>query len=431
MQFENWTWGFQNQWYAVCLFALWAFEAVERCGDFARAGNRIKANGWLVAAWLCAIAAAMSMASGLLVIVVVAAQAAHRRIGMVRAGLSLLIGAAIWLLYLHGWHPVASPVDARAVALANPAGLIAYALLYLGSAGAHVPWGCVGAYVWGTVVAAVVCAHAFRSLISAERTLGSFLAFSIFGVANALLTASGRLVYGMESALASRYTTISLLCALTLLLFALANAKNMRGLTAIILAACLAIAILVLFQRLSLRGDEDERYGRDVGGLALRAHVYDSAVTKPVYPFADRLVIAAKNAEAAGLSIFSRDQRDFLVPPPVATAASRCDGRMARVWATGTPGVYGASGWIFDASSGGIPDSIVIAKPDGSTIGTGIVGGRNEEAHTRFGSRARDSDWTAFFRAAPGTQFIVEGRIGKDRYCSLGDAGRTVIGAAP
>jgi hypothetical protein len=422
MQFENWTWGFQNQWYAVCLFALWAFESVERCADNLASANRAKANGWLIAAWLCSIAAAGSMASGLLVIAVAVAQGIVRRVGIVRVVFTLVLGAVIWFLYFRNWH-APTPSDARNAALDHPLRLVEYALVYLGSAGFHTPLAYLSAYAWGAVVALTALFEVLRLFARSNPALGSFLAYALFGAANALLTASGRLIFGIESALSSRYTTISLLCALTLMLFSLANAKSVRGRRVIVLAGCIAIILLAIFQRLSLRGDEDERYGRNVGGLAVRAHVYDNAVTKPIYPFEDRLVPTAKEAEAAGLSIFAADQRDYFVPPPSTSAAAVCDGQISRIWATKTPGVYGASGWIYHASSGSVPDAIVIAAPAQATLGSGIVGGRNDEARSRFGSRARDSDWTAFFRATPGNEFIVEGRIGQDRYCRLRTAG--------
>lgn len=419
MQFENFTWGFQNQWFAVCLFALWTFEAVERCADRLRSGDRTQGNGWLLAAWLCAIAAAISMASGLLAIAVAAMQAAHRRIGAARVGLTLLVGAATWLLYLRHWHPADASFDALAVAQGHPVRLVEYVLLYLGSGGSHTPLAYAGAYVWGIIVALAVLVQALGLFVSAEQALGSHIAFALFGTANALMTASGRLVYGMESALASRYTTISLLCALTLMLFSLANSKSVRGRRMTVLAGCIAIATLVVFQWLSLRGGENERYERNVSGLALRAHVYDSAVTKPVYPFEDRLIRTAKEAEAAGLSIFSPHQKDFYVAPAHVPASARCDGYVDHVWLTGTSGIYGASGWIYNAESRQVPRDVIVVNPDGDSIGTGVSGGPRDDVRAMHGDDARFSAWTAFFAASPESVFRVTGRLSNGTFCSM------------
>ncbi len=50
IQNENFTWGFQSQWFAVYLFALLAFHSTERTAEAEAGHERTKSLGWLAAA---------------------------------------------------------------------------------------------------------------------------------------------------------------------------------------------------------------------------------------------------------------------------------------------------------------------------------------------------------------------------------------------
>ncbi|SAL06425.1 hypothetical protein AWB81_07584 [Caballeronia arationis] len=178
--------------------------------------------------------------------------------------------------------------------------------------------------------------------------------------------------------------------------------------------------LLIAYQPLALRVNRQLVYEQNVGGLAVRAHVYDANVTRPIYPFEERLIETAKSAETAGISIFAPKQRDYFKAPARIEVTSKCLGYVDHVSQTKTPGVVGASGWIYDASSRSVPNAIVIAGPDGKVLGTGLTGGRRDDVSKLYGSASRYADWTAFFSAQPDTRFDIDGQTNDGAFCSIG-----------
>ncbi|MFP3675028.1 hypothetical protein SB724_19620, partial [Bacillus sp. SIMBA_031] len=107
----------------------------------------------------------------------------------------------------------------------------------------------------------------------------------VFVAGNALLTAGGRLWFGVGTALASRYTTASLASWLALIIFAALNSDSAVRLKRVIFVGACSTLLIASYQRMAFKSDHDVAYSRLVAGLALRAHVYDPEITKVVYPF--------------------------------------------------------------------------------------------------------------------------------------------------
>jgi len=256
----------------------------------------------------------------------------------------------------------------------------------------------------------------------------SLLALAVFVAITALVTACGRLTIGLDSALASRYTTASLTCWLALAIFSALNACSELERRIVLLVSALAMVLLIAFQRTALNADRDLTYSRDIAGLALRAHVYDPATTQAIYPFADRLTVTAKAAEAAHLSLFSPDQTDYYVAPSRIATGAACAGYIDSVSSTSTPGLIMATGWIYDAALHSVPRSIVITDTSGVTLGSGIAGGNRDDISRLFGPPARYSQWTAFAKAAPGTLIRAHGALAGDTFCTLAEAKRVTAG---
>lgn len=421
IQRENFAWGFQNQWFAVYLFALLAFHSVDRAAEVIAGDQQARRLGWLTAALASAWVAAYSMSSGVLVFPALLVQALYVRLKPRELLAIVVVSVGVWLAYFIDWHKPGSSGNLIAGVREHPIAAFRYVLLYLGSPAFQIGNALAGAYVAGMLVLAALAANCFRLLRpGADRPKGvALLVFALFIVGNALLTASGRLWFGLETALASRYTTASLMGWLALILFAALNSQTPKQLGRAVFVALLATLAVASGQRSFVHADRGETYARFVAGLALRAHVYDPEIIRPVYPFPDALPNIARQAEAAQLSIFAPDQPDYLVPPNQVSASFACEGSIDDLSATTTPGMYRATGWIYEQPDRRVPRAIVITNAAGATLGTGVTGGERDDVRKLLGRSARYSGWTAFFKAPANGGIRVDGQTASGAYCAL------------
>lgn len=416
LQQENFTWGFQSQWYAVYLFALLAFYTLERAKQ-----SPSGAAGWLALSIIFSTVAAYSMSSGLLVFPVVLIQAAYLRMNA-RQLLSIAIaGTVIWYAYLHDWNPISSNGGIKSL-LHHPIDAARYILLYLGSPAAGTVLDTPGAYVCGFVMLAAILLWSLRALQlrATPPTAIALLAFALFILLNAAATTSGRLWMGLDTALASRYTTASLTGWLAMLIFSALNTKTEAKRRPILVAAVCVMLIVMVAQRLALRPDQNLSWLRMVGGLATREQVYDLGATGPVYPFPDRLAQIVPVAKAARISIFAEDQPDYVTPPSRITVAATCEGYVDEITHSQTNAdMYIVRGWIYDPSSHGVPKHIVVTAPGGQTLGTGLAGGERDDVKAQLGDSARFSSWIAFAHRPADGVINVTAQTANGTYCAL------------
>ncbi|MEX3954885.1 hypothetical protein [Trinickia sp. EG282A] len=431
IQQENFTWGFQGQWFAVYLFALTAFYSLELASRARAKGQARESFWWLIAALLSATVSAYSMSSGVLVFPVLLVQAMYSRFRPAALGFIFLVGVLVWVAYFNDWHSPTSNGTVMAAWLQHPLDAFRYVLLYLGAPARSARLGAISAhlgvasaYTIGALVLVSLAVFVVKAATSDsfEVRATSLLAFSLFIVGNAAITAGGRLWLGLEFALSSRYTTAALAVWTALIAFAAVNARSAKEYRWISAIGGIAVVLVLSAQRSALDSPRDEVYPRLVAGLALRAHVYDPEITRAVYPFPDQLIAKASAAEKAGLSIFAPASPDYLVPPAQVRAASSCEGAVDAVSPTTTPGVYRASGWIYDENDKRVPRHVIVTDIDGATIGSGVTGGTSSEGKDAVGRRATYSGWTAFFRARAEGDIQVAARAPGGTFCKIKSA---------
>lgn len=421
MQQDNFAWGFQSQWFAIYLFALLAFYALQLAAEESAAGSKRNGLRWFVVAIVTGIAAACSMASGLLVWPVLILQAFYLRLRL-RAVVALLaIAAAVWLAFFMDWHAPPNTGKPEAGLLEHPVLTVRYALMYLGSPAYFARLGEAGAYLLGVFVLATLavgCTQALQRRKDRPHAT-SLLAFAIFIAGNALITASGRLVIGMDTALSSRYTTASLTCALALLIFVLVNSRSTTALNRAMAVTLLAVLAIGSYQRVAFKSNRGLAYERMVAGLALRAHLYDNTFTRSIYPDVSALQHDAVLAETQRISIYAPAQPDYPVVPEHVSADSTCRGAIDHVTQTARPDLYRATGWIFDNANQRVPHSIVITDSSGVSIGEGVVGGERGDVRHTLGREATYTGWTAIFKVPADHDIRVAGLMANTTYCKI------------
>jgi hypothetical protein len=433
VQEENFTWGFQSQWFAVYLFALLAFHALDLSAQAQARGDAAKSLAWLIAALASGTIAAFSMSSGVLVLPVLIAQAIYQRLKLRALLLILAVTAAVWIGYFVDWHNSASSGNFVATLGQHPVVAVRYVLLYLGSPAQKARLGYPGAYVTGALVLFTLFAFCAKLLRHPTRPVRAIALFSatLFIAGNALLTASGRLGFGVESALSSRYTTASLAAWLALILFAALNVETADRRRKVFTLAVIATVLIASAQRFAFNDAHDVTHARLVAGLALRSHVYDPQIVTAVYPFPDTLVNIAKAAEEAQVSIFAPGQPDYLAPPQHIDSKSPCEGAIDGVFPTSNPDMLRATGWIYDGNEQTTPRFVVVTDDSNTTLGTGVTGGPRPDARAHQGRRARFSGWTAFFKAPAKGEIHIAAPTAGGSYCAMKAAGTMPLASSP
>ncbi|WP_233880406.1 hypothetical protein [Paraburkholderia flagellata] len=422
MQAENFTWGFQNQWFAVYLFGLCAFDALELSESARFRGASASSAGWFALAICSTIMAALSMVSGVLVAPVLGVQAAYLRTPRMRLVVIALATVAIWLTYFTGWHSNSPSGGLRDAVVHHPLGVLLYALLYLGSPAI---WGCLGMVIsalWGAVV---LVSFIYALWIARQRRaiIGSaLLAMAVFISASAFVTAAGRIGFGVDTATLSRYTTAPLLMTASLLAFLWLNETRPELRRWLVGGFVFVLVMIAIAQRMVFHSTQRELYAKRVAGLAVRANVYDAPYTAMIYPNPAALEAVAKRAQAAGLSIFAPDQRDYAVPPEAVSASAQCIGKIDSISATATPDRFAATGWLYDPADKQYVSSIVIADRFGKVLGTGITGAQRPDLAPVTGSKDRYGGWTGFFKRPTDPEIRLFGRLDTGRYCEIPDA---------
>lgn len=345
-QENNLTWGFQSQFFLAQLMPLVSLLLLWRSSV---PGQH---RSWWFAASLCVAAlAAGSMANGVLASWLIFAGCVIGRQGWKRSAVALLVAIAVASLYFHGY---ASPggLPLSAVLKSQPRGVVWFLFCYLGSPFAHlVPE--AGPNVWIaaacggviTLLAAFLGATALlrrRMTVDLELAIGLFLAY--LG-ASAAAVATSRVVYGLESAVASRYTTPALLVIGCVLILGVSRLSKRftwaRGHWASVLFV-FPLAFLPL-QWNALKHNQLADFEKVVAAMALEMGARDDEQIMWTYPDSPRVLEIAHEAAGQDLSIFAnawiRDASNSIghvykdapaagcgVVPPVTTELPKSEG---------------------------------------------------------------------------------------------------------
>jgi hypothetical protein len=378
MQWENLLWGFQVTYLGVSLAAVATFATVVH-------GRRSIAR--LVAVIMLETVAVYTLASGMVVPFLAVPLAIWA--GWPRRHVIVLILAAFALLasYLYGYQT--SPYnDDPARSIEDLRGLLTYVLREIGN-----PFGLIlsemhlrqplnGAQLCGAVGIVAVVAFTIDMLRRRERggPVPILIATALFGVGMVLLTALGRLKFGLP--LSSRYSSPVLMLWASLILIATIRLRQspapvrVAGLTAmlpVLLApACYQPSFVALGRAWTLPRLE--------ATTALLAKVDDPEALVRSYPTPEIPKQEAALLHEHHLSIFAEEWSDWLGTPLAdhvrLSDPARCRGGIDGVEAVGMPDPTGwrANGWAWDAERRAVPKRVVIANAAGRVMGYALSG---------------------------------------------------------
>lgn len=414
MQSNNFTWAFQNQWFAVATFALLAFHALSVS---AREDHSLK---WFGLAVLAALASAFSMANGNLTWLIFVALMVYWRFPVRLIGVAVvtaIVEITAYFYHAQGATGTLPHGTFSYVITHDPIGLVRYALAYLGSPAYYAFHQFGLATLGGLLVAFGTLAGIVTALYRRDLKAMPLLAMAAFLCITALATGVGRLTLGLGNVFQSRYATNGLLAWVVILLFWMLNARRESVKTWLYGGTGLALLAILICQPASLRADKDVLFERLVAGQAMRDEVFDSKYMKTLWdagPNGDAIkpiVIAAKKEQ---ISILAPVSKGYDNPPQRIVATSDCSGGYDSTRPTETPGWQRAEGWVFDPS--GVPKTIAVTDVAGNTVGEGVVGSLRPDAAAFVKSSNTRLGWVAFYRDTPDIHVFAKTDRG---YCKI------------
>jgi hypothetical protein len=423
VQQENLTSPFQVQFILTFVLPLAALYALHRAASVPGARGRF--------ALACGLGAASlgTMANGILALPAMTVHALLTRQGARRVAALAALSVAVAAIYLHGYQRPPAQGSMLSAMRDSPLGLVRYVLLYLGGPFYHLAGrpavGLPLAYVAGGVFVAAT----LRVTLAALRAQGAgqagslrwaLLAFIGYVGATAVVTAGGRLLLGVEQALAWRYATPALMAwaALIVLLVPPRLARaGARLRPALVLPCALALAVMVWAQAPVLRVPREGAAMRSIGALAMALDVRDPKFLGLLYPDPVRVLSLGRRLVDAELSVFGAEpftgmRRRF--GQTAAPAASRvCIGLVdAAERIDGEPRFVRVGGWIFDARDGVLPRSVDLADGEGRVIGQALTGLRRAEAEAQAGRPARYAGFQGYLPIGQVGEVVVLGAPG-------------------
>jgi hypothetical protein len=235
MQWENWLWGWQIQWYTTILgmiVALYfcAYRPLKR-----RYANHVLSVGG-------AVFATFSLAGGMAVWPLLLAMLAIRR--QTKSFLVYSSAFAVSLIaYANNYHSVMGHTPLRAM-FTHQLEFFRYVTLYLGGAFTNDDQ---LAPILGAFSIAVFLVLSIKVILNRQEKFYFWIGTASFVLINAIITGSGRFLLGPEQALASRYTSFSLIWLLSLIVMtapfvATAISKKTAWLQPIVIAGLVVLS---------------------------------------------------------------------------------------------------------------------------------------------------------------------------------------------
>jgi hypothetical protein len=378
VQYEIQIWGQPlDQFVGVLVAAALAFTALALAPPTLLALSGVIGLG-LIAAYV--------MANGVLVLWIAAALAAW--LGRRPTHIVILAAAAfaVTATYLIGYRSPPGHSD-PAEFLSHLGATLAYALTYLGG-----PWGLSAGWLLGSnpVAPAMVAGTAglvifavlgLQLLIDRRRhapQAGVLFALAAFAVAGGLMVALGRVRFGLDQGLSSRYTTLVLPFWLALALLG-AAAGSRRKLAVMILAA-FPLAVVALSQAYFVGIGRLVATGRDAAQPALLTGVADPLVNQLHYLNPEGPLRRRELLRVAHTSIFADSWAGWLGRPlaehAILSDARLCRGnidRALRISSDTFPG-WRATGRAWSLASQRAVRRVVLVDAAGLVVGYGVGG---------------------------------------------------------
>lgn len=302
-QQENLLWEFQNQFILAQLLPLAALFWLYKSNG---------SNRNFILACIFGIASAVSMANGILALPLMVVYSALTKQSIRRTIFLSLLATSILALYLYHYQSPSQHSTLLQSLQKQPLELLQYFLYYLGSPFRYLFHLKFLALIAGIFMVGASIYMGIRALVQKNELLLFLTLFNSYVIASALGTASGRVIFGVDQAFASRYTTPALMAwavlflaflpsILKLLRHTCFNRSSKRNIAFLALAALLMLGV----QLKTLGSHAQSHWMREVAALALAMQVNDEKQIQEVAGPSKAILQIAKPAANLHIGFFS------------------------------------------------------------------------------------------------------------------------------
>ncbi|WP_145727546.1 hypothetical protein [Nitrospirillum viridazoti] len=435
-QRENFLWGFQVQFFGAVAAAAGAFLAFAVSIERARRG--VAAMGPRCLAYVLVLVDTYTLSNGILaaflLIPMALALRAGRAIVLATLGWALLLAVSYFL----NFHPVQGH-SPYLYSLTHPLDYLGYLSGYLGNLvtclGIAEPLRSRAAILLGAIGLLLTLAALARSLRTWDEPPArvALLALMLFVLGTAMLTALGRITFGMEQAFSGRYVTpVSVFWVAHICYWApLRRLRDGLGLGLALAGAVVVAGLTLCAVKGHLRGWQEGNAqalttakARD----AILSDVRDVSTYQSVFPVAEVIVQHVPFMRNHHLSVFADPDNRLLGQKPdwlAVTLANRCIGAFdltALLSSSGGELSLAATGWAWDQARGKAVARLLFTDAAGMVVG--YAGGGWPRPDVRLAIPAVRSGavgWTGFLKAAPATLVRAYALLPGHRACVVGE----------
>lgn len=397
VQNNNLTWAFQSQFLFVYMFSLLSFWNL---GQYTTEEKKY----YLVFSLLSAFCAAFSMANGLLVFPLLFVQALILRSSKFSLSAIVVVAIAVFTVYFNNYQKPAGHASSIESIVNHPFLVIQFMFTFLGSPFASVLRNIHLVTAAGVLLMTGAGAYLYliikkRILDSVNLTLYIFLLF-IFGTA--LATATGRINFGPQAAMESRYTTPALMGWISLILVGFVNQTTVpKILLQTMKGALVCIPLLLLPPQLKAFEDfSDTAFVRKFAVFGLAHDHYDERYASQVYPFKEVLLDIVDQSKEKRLSVFSSNwiKYDHEKLSLDSIRAEPCMGNMEAVepFQSGSLISYRIKGWVWDPLTKTVPENIILVDDKYNVVGSGISGESRTDVTDTVEGHPVNTGWRAY-----------------------------------
>ncbi|RYF08673.1 MAG: hypothetical protein EOO31_01660 [Comamonadaceae bacterium] len=401
LQSENLIWAFQSQFFLAQLLPLIGFYCLYRSSMDSARGH------WFAAACTLGVLSIGTMISGIMALPMMLMYACVLRMQWPRLAALAALTAACLAAYFADYTSPGGHGSVIATLKTDPLGMLQYTVQYLGS-----PFQLI-AYAHSSMWLGQIFGVAFGLLTLHQLSMAlrspsmhklelSLLTFIVYVAGIAFATAGGRLGFGLESALSSRYTTPTMMAWAAIGILYWPQLVALRGKVRAV-AVGLLVVLLILGMAVQMRGTrraDQQQHLRMTGALALVLNVHDA-----------RRVGMLIWDEGYGRKLASSAQQHgigALAKPPLEGAAqllgqrqdippTACKASVENVEAIAQESRFLLVTGTLLAEGKQAPRSVRVLGADGTVIGIGIPGrSRKRKAENGSSERVTHLTFTAY-----------------------------------
>ena len=406
LQIENFSWGFQIQFFMSVLFPLLSFYFY-LCYVFKNSKLYIGLS------YLMCIVSIGTMASGNFAIIVIILGSVYLRRKVLEIFSHISLATILFLAYTHNY--ISANSSPLATIIQHPDFILSYIIVYFTSPFNQLTYnqipeiaGAFTLFVFFVTIKNVIKMYRHRN----NDVLGlAGLFLLLYSLLVALASAGGRYDFGVGQAAASRYSTISLLGwfgAFLLILHSHEQGFMARKFTWTKMSLVVSM-IFLPFQIINSNTNTDIKPARKLAAIALLQNIKDESVSIALYPSGERLQNLSKSLILAEKSIFTADFKRRFAPKslPLIEINSKptCFGFVDTIRQNSDTGSFLITGWVATESGNSYTLDLLAINAGGKVVGAGTSGFKRQDVSDQLGSWSQRTGFQVVAKSSP--RFLV------------------------